>query len=278
MDPACGAVGRKTKMKNRTKILLAFTLIVTTCLLLGVYFSGLSCKEKPGGGACVRILFVGNSYTFVNDLPGMFADLARAGGKTVEVGMAAEGGWTLADHAGSSASLDKIKSAGWDFVVLQEQSQIPSIAQFRTGSMYPAARQLAGLAKQAGSAPLFFLTWAHRAGWPENGLADYESMQNQIGYGYLAIARELQAPVVPVGSAWLVVRRQYPALDLWQADGSHPTRTGTYLAACVFYAAVFRLSPVGLAYPADLSAETARQLQTAAAEIVLKDPGQWNLP
>jgi hypothetical protein len=245
----------------------------------------ISCVDAPGVGSCTRILFIGNSYTSVNNLPAMFVKLSRAGGHKVEVGVAAPGGWTLSQHANSSETLEKIKSSKWDFVVLQEQSQIPSIEQSRTVSMYPAARLLVHQIEEAGAAPLLFLTWAHRNGWSENSLQGdemlakaCESMQFQIDRGYLEIARELNVGVAPVGYAWLVARRQNPQLELWQDDGSHPSAQGTYLAACVFYAAIFRQSPEGLTYRAYLPNETAAILQAVAATIVLKNPKQWYLP
>ena len=82
-----------------------------------------------------------------------------------------------------------MRSAKWNIVVLQEQSQIPAVDQFRQQQMYPAARTLVAMARDASAQPVFFLTWAHRDGWPENGLDDYGSMQAAIDDGYLAIAR-----------------------------------------------------------------------------------------
>jgi hypothetical protein len=223
------------------------------------------------------VLFIGNSYTYVNDLPGTFADLSKSGGHDVETAMAGQGGWTLADQLASRQTLDKVSSARWNFVVLQEQSQAPALEQARAASMYPAARQLAARIEQTGGTPIFFMTWAHRDGWPEAGFPDYASMQLGIDQGYLGIAGELQAPVAPVGYAWSVVRIQDPQLQLWQADGSHPTPEGTYLAACVFYAVIFRQSPKGLTYVDHLSGREAQLLQAAASDTVLTNPGQWNI-
>ena len=207
----------------------------------------------------------------------MVAELAKSGGHPIETGMVAKGGWTLAAHAASAETLDRLQSSRWDNVILQEQSQIPASEQARTASMYPAARLLVSRIKAADATPLFFLTWAHRDGWPEKGLNGYEAMQLQIDYGYLTIARELGVSVAPIGCAWMTARRNNPRLDLWQQDGSHPTEQGTYLAACVLYAAIFRASPEGLAYHAHLSTEIARDLQRIAADTVLKNPKRWNL-
>jgi hypothetical protein len=97
-------------------------------------------------------------------------------------------------------------------------------------------------------------------------------MQIQINNGYMGIAEELNAPVAPVGSVWLTAMKEHPELELWQADGSHPTELGTYLAACVFYAVIFHESPDGLTYRAGLSREDARIIQILVSKTVVKVP------
>ena len=226
----------------------------------------------------IRVLFVGNSFTFFNSLPEMFAELARSGGHSVEIGMSAQGGWTCADHAASPMTLDKIEQGQWDFVALQEQSRIPAIAEERDERMYPAVRVLDSKIRESGGSTVLFMTWA-----PRNGLAgveqeEYAAAQAQLQSGYMAIANELDAMVAPVGIAWQGAVAQDPQLSLWKTDGLHPTKEGTYLSACVFYAVILRQSPDGLAYTAGLSGEMARFLQAVAAEVVLGNPGGWNIP
>lgn len=237
-----------------------------------------SCSPRcEDDDSCKRVLFIGNSYTFANDLPATLTALAKSGGHSIETGMAAEGGWTLTDHVDSAETARQISSSPWDFVVLQEQSQIPSVKQFRIDQMYPAARVLAQEIENSGAEPLFFIAWAHRDGWPENGMQTYLQMQGQIERGYFDIANELGAPMAPVGFAWAVVVKEHPEISLWQEDGSHPTKEGTYLAACVFYAVLFQESPEGLSYRADISKDNAVILQQIAAEMVLKNLNQWNI-
>lgn len=234
-----------------------------------------SCSEDPN---CTRVLFVGNSYTFVNDLPGTFAALAESGDHRVETDMAAEGGFSLADHVQSTATRDKIKASQWTFVVLQEQSQRPADVKVRETLMYPPARTLVSSIRKHGAEPIFFLTWGHKNGWPENAIMTYRDMQQGINNGYLTIARELDAQVSPVGVAWARARKDNPQMNLWQDDGSHPAVQGTYLAACVFYAVIFQESPQGLSYWDGLSQTDAEWLQKVAADTVLADKTQWNLP
>ncbi|HEV3312559.1 MAG TPA: DUF4886 domain-containing protein [Chloroflexota bacterium] len=233
------------------------------------------CQAPPTTSVCTRIFFVGNSYTAVNDLPTVFANLAWSGGHRVETGVEAPNGWTFIDHK-LSADLDaKLSSTKWDLVVLQEQSQISSVEWLRQSDMYPAAHDLVAKIRAAGAQPLFFLTWAHRDGWPVNGLPDYSSMQSSIDAGYLFIARQEHSAVAPVGYAWMEVVKQSSDSGLWQDDGNHPSTKGTYLAACVFYASIFHESPAGLQYHAFLPDSDASQAQEAAASTVLGDPSKW---
>jgi len=224
------------------------------------------------------VLFVGNSYTYTNDLPGMFTMLAQAGKHPVEAGALTEGGATLADHLTLPETFEELSSRRWNVVVLQEQSEIPSIERYRQLEMYPAARRLVQMTREVGAEPLLFLTWAHRGGWPQDGLVGYTSMQSAIDEGYLVLSRELRAAVAPVGFAWArTVGQEPPRSGLWQSDGSHPTVKGTYLAACVFYATVFRQSPRDLHYYAGLPSTEAAYLQSVASNTVLGGAKSWGL-
>ena len=246
-----------------------------------IFFTGCSpafSDDHKKNGAPLRVLFLGNSYTYVNDLPKMFAQLANAGDHQVETGMIAKGGWTLAHHVNSPETINAIRTSKWDYVIIQEQSQIPAIEKSRKYTMYPSAQYLLSIIKQSGATPIIFMTWGHRNGWPEQGIPDFESMQSQLEQGYLEIARELTVAVAPVGRAWSQARRQYPEIDLWQGDGSHPSELGTYLASCVIYTVIFRQSPEGLKCPVNMSKENTRRVQRIAASVVLQYPKQWNLP
>lgn len=224
-----------------------------------------------------RVLFIGNSYTYVNNLPAMLATLARSGHEFVRAAKLATANATLADHAASHETREALDAARWNVVVLQEQSQIPSIERLRQADMYPAARQLVRMVREVGAEPMFYLTAARREGWPEDGLDNYTAMQVALDEGYLLIGRELHVAIAPVGYAWSVAVSHEHQQELWQSDGSHPTVEGTYLAACVFYASIFHKSPNGLAYHAGLSPRVAAREQAIASRTVLPDPREWEL-
>ncbi len=258
-------------------LVAALAVLLAGMLVVRPWTQPTGCAGAPPG-SCTRVLFIGNSYTFVNDLPGRFAALAHAGGHRTEVAMVANGGATLAGLLTAKETADALVPERWDDVVLQEQSEVPSVATARTQVMYPAVRTFADRIRIVGARTILFLTWAHRDGWPENGLPSYGTMQDQVTLGYLAIGHELGAPVAPVGVAWSTALREAPQVTLWAADGSHPGPAGTYLAACVFYATVFHASPEGLAVADGVSGADGRTLQSIAARVVLGDPARWNLP
>ena len=235
-----------------------------------------ACGGPPA--AATRVLFIGNSYTFANDLPHMFAALAQAGKHPVVTDMAAQGGWTLAQHLAAAQTRDKLTAQQWDFVVLQEQSVVPSLPAERTATMYPAVRRYTRVVRELHAEPVLLLTWGRRTGLRELGFPDFRTMQEQLTSGYLAIADELRERVAPAGVAWEAAVTRDPGLELWQPDGSHPTRLGSYLTACVLYATIFHASPVGLPAPEGLPPGTARHLQEFAREAVLTTPDRWHIP
>jgi hypothetical protein len=107
---------------GRAPLSVAALLLAVALLPIGCGTSGPpKCSTASNAAPCTRAPFVGNSYTYVNDLPTTFADLAVSGGRNVEAGMVASGGETLAQHAVACETLDKVASASWTFVVLQEQ-------------------------------------------------------------------------------------------------------------------------------------------------------------
>lgn len=206
-------------------------------LAAAIILTGCSTSRGAGpdaGEALVEILFLGNSYTSVNDLPGMVEELATAAGRPLRQESITPGGMTLDGHASDSGTVAKIASRRWSYVVLQEQSLMPIL---EPETFFASARVLDGAVRAAGSRTLFYLTWP-RLDAPEN--------QAKLTAAYSQIARELSADVAPVGPAWAAALAERPDLALYSSDGSHPGPQGTYLAALVFFAKIFRRSPEGL--------------------------------
>ena len=258
------------------------TLVVTAGILLGVsVYAGLvqvgivrnpfapiaagDLRLARGNRAGARVLFVGNSLTFKNDLPGL---VHRLGGARTPIfaGSYTAPGWQLSQFAGDRGLDRLLREVRWDVVVLQEQSQVPSFADDdRAREFTPYVTDLADMIRASGAQPLLFVTWAHRTGDRRNVTGDtYAAMQQRVVDGYRDAAGASRSAVAPVGVAWAEALTRRPQLDLWASDGTHPSRAGSYLAACVFYAILERRSPVGSGYTDGLDLSLARFLQRVA--------------
>lgn len=217
----------------------------------------------------LRVLFVGNSLTSTNDLPGMIQKLAASAGepRRFEARALTFGGFLLRDHLAANRVPGALAEGRWDSVVLQEQSQIPGYpVEKREAIFFSAARQLEANIRKAGARTVFYETFARREGDQTYTDDSYTAMQTRVNEGYAQIARELSADTVPVGHVWQRMVERRPTLRLWVQDGSHPTVAGTYLAACTFYVHFYARSPVGNRYLAGLDPADARALQQAAAD------------
>jgi PKD repeat protein len=169
----------------------------------------------------------------------------------------------------------------WDYVVIQGQSQEPSFptSQVNTQSL-PYAVNLADSVYEVSNCTqaMYFMTWGRQNGDQQwDSINTFDKMNSRLRNAYLRIADSANACVAPVGVAWKYVRDNYPTINLYSGDGSHPSVEGTYLSACTFYASIFRKSPIGANYLMGLDPLVASQLQTAASLMVLDSLETWKL-
>ena len=176
----------------------------------------------------LNVLFIGNSFTARNDLPGLSAKIAAAAGKHLDHRLISAGGASLRRHWNAGEAARAIAGGEFDYVVLQEQSTLPIKNRTR---MHENVRLFDAAIKKAGARTALDMTWA-RAQAPET--------QTAITEAYESIGRELGATIIPAGVAWAAFLREHDDPVLHDADGSHPTPAGSYLAACVAYRALFR--------------------------------------
>jgi hypothetical protein len=230
-------------------------------------------------------LFLGNSYTGVNDLPSIVWSLTDAGGDTLYRDSNSPGGYTLQGHSTDANSLAKIHARPWDFVILQEQSQLPSFPQSQVqNQVYPYAANLNDTIKanDSCSVTVFYMTWGRKYGdasncsnWPP--VCTYTGMQEQLRMSYLNMANQNNALVAPCGSAfWESIKRD-STIELYNPDQSHPSYAGSYLNGCVFYATMYRKTPVGLDFYGLLDTATATFLQHVAHDVVFDSLTQWRI-
>ena len=230
-------------------------------------------------------LFLGNSYTYVNDLPTLIENLATANGDAFNHDQNTPGGYTLEGHSTNTTSLNKIASNNWDFVILQEQSQRPSFPPSQVATeVKPFAKILIDsiYSNNSCTKPLFFMTWGRKNGDASNcasypPICTYAGMQQRLRETYLEMTQENDADCSPVGMAWKKVRELYPNIELYSPDESHPSINGSYLAACVFYSSMYYKTTIGNTYWSSLDSLTAYRLQEVASNTVLDSLDVWSI-
>lgn len=232
-----------------------------------------------------KVLWIGNSYTYVNDLPNVFRQLALSGGDTLIVDSSAPGGYTFLAHTTNATTLQKLALTNNDFVVLQAQSQEPSFPPSQVASeTFPYAQLLDSLAHQGTpcAKTVFYMTWGRKYGDTQNcpnypPLCTFQGMNDRLRSSYKLMADANQAMLAPAGMAWRKSWETDSTINLWSADNSHPSLAGTYLTACVFYGTILRKNPVGLSYTAGLNAVQAAYLQQIAQSTVFDSLSTWNI-
>lgn len=257
-------------MKHRARPVLVVLAIVGVGLMSGCESdrpsspkgraSGPKGVVKDAEARTVRILFVGNSYTYVNELPDVLRTMASSADPpvTIETEKCTGGGTTLERHWADESLRKRIATGRWDVVVLQEQSTRPV---FNPDNTRLFAGRLSEKITKAGAQTVLFMTWARR---------NKPEMIEPLAATYDQAGRECGAVVAPVGRAWAAALADDPNLPLYADDNSHPKPHGTYLTACVFYSVLFGRSPQGLSNGGlkDLSREDAAALQTVAWRTV----------
>ncbi len=231
-------------------------------------------RSKAASRKDLKVLFVGNSYCYVNELPKLLGDLAKSDPKGPQISFESvtPGGASLKQHFESTGALEKIRAGGFTHVVLQGQSLEP-VANPEEFQTY--ARKLAEEVKKSGAKVVFYQTWARRSDATEYAEAwsggTREKLQDGLSAAYAKAAADFGGRVARVGDAWRVVLDSKDPPNMFETDGSHPSLAGTYLAGCVFYETLTGKSCLGLELEREgLDSKTAEKLRAAAHSLTAK--------
>ena len=200
---------------------LGFAFVATLLVGTAAACGNSSAPEFTGG---IRVLFIGNSLTYENDLPGTLAALALSVNDTINVRTVAHPNYALIDHyLGGSDALNDIALIRWDFVVLQ---QGPSTTPINRDSLILTAKLFEPHIRAAGAIPALFMVWP---------TTDRLAFFDEARISYQMAATGVNGVFMPAGKAWQTAWATDPSLAFFQSDGLHPTALGTYLAALVIY-------------------------------------------
>ncbi|MES2486213.1 MAG: discoidin domain-containing protein [Bacteroidota bacterium] len=233
-----------------------------------------------------KILFIGNSYTYYNNLPTMVKNVAASVGDELKAYSYTVGGTSLEEHFASAGTTGALQLGGWDYVVLQEHSQRPALEEaYVAEHTFAYAAQLADMAREYSPCTelFFYQTWGRKNGdatycptIPE--MCTYEGMDDRLKESYAQMADDNNATISPVGSVRRQIRLLHPEIELYTDDESHPTLAGTYVSAITFYTVLFRKDPTLVTYNTSiLTATVANQIKAVVKSVVYDNLAQWNV-
>lgn len=217
-----------------------------------------------------RVLFIGNSHTYFNDMPFLFQSMTQSGQAKADgipgafATMIVHGGRLLSEHIREPEVQYNIKYGAYDYVVVQQAAH-----PFPGKEILLAdGKTLADWIHAAGAQMVGYMTWAEKA-HPEHQTIMTES--------YTALCEQTGSILAPVGAVWERILQDKDApVGLFYTDGEHASLAGSYLAASVLYAAIYGKSPVGLPHTFasrgktvyELAVEQAQYLQQKTAEYL----------
>ncbi len=230
-----------------------------------------------------KVLFIGNSYIYTNDVPLLLQNIATSMGDTLIYDQSTPGGHTLQLHSTNATTIQKIYSQQWDVVIVHEQSQRPAFSPGQVETqVYPYAQIIDSMIHDNNSCTqtMFMMTWGYKNGDPTNcgnypPICTYAGMQARLRESYLEMTQDNNATVAPVGAAWKVVRDSFPTIELYSGDNSHPVVAGSYLEACVLYASIFHKAPNLSNFYSTVPQADAVKLQNVATHVVLDSLDNW---
>ena len=240
---------------------------MATAALLALLASCNQGLTDPAPGA-LRVLFIGNSLTYHNNLPRTIAGLSASAGFTPCYCIAvAYPDFALLDHWLQGDAADVLEEQEFDFVVMQQGSSALPLSR---DILVQYATLFAGLIRQNGATPVMYSVWPS-----DSRMFDFLA----VGDSYRAAAEAINGIMAPAGGAWLAAWEQDATLPLYDQDGLHPSRMGTYLAALVLFERLYERSPVGVQTQARVdgsvmnwSPATVQLLQEAAATALSREP------
>ena len=241
-------------------------LVMQLCLAALAFLPACSLEPSDGGpnGASaspdltaeVRILFIGNSLTYVNDLPAVVKALTTGAGlPATQVATIAYPDYALEDHWNQGDAPAAVAKDGWTHVIMQ---QGPSALPESRVNLLQWSQTFAEQITAHGAMPGMYMVWPST----ERNF-DFD----RVSESYRLAAEQIGGQLYPAGDAWRAVWRRNSSLALYGSDGFHPSSLGTYTAALTILAGGCDRSPVGLP-TLGIPAATATLLQESAAEAL----------
>lgn len=248
-------------------------LFLITVSLISCKTSNEVLDEKYKDDAAKSILFIGNSLTGFYEAQNKFCELAKNDGRQIILGDRIVNGTGLDLHCEDESTIETIRSRKWDYVVLQGSDYKIALLSMHDQVAGPIQKLVDIIRKNNPETKIiFFLDYALM---PGVGKYPFDDFQMMLYSGTMKMAERFNMIVAPVGMAWKKVVELAPEINLYDKDGSHPSRYGAYLSACVYWSLIKKEKISENRYCSDLPASTALLLRKITSDIVIDDLEIW---
>lgn len=249
-------------------------------LLFGASLFKVAYCQEP-----VKVLFIGNSFTYYSDLPGKFKALATAAGQNVTVDSYATAGANVVSNSQQTGHVDnplvysKIHSQAWDYVVIQDNGAYfaGAVHSIPYGAL-PANIRLRDSVRTIHpcSSVIWFASWGPvgGAGYVANDNTAYTNNRTDTNYQYMNNMYPSKKEIIaPFGKAWNAATLAKPTIQnsLYYGDQVHPAAAGQLLNASVLYTTIFKQDPSNINYTGGVNATDAAFLRNIGYQTVMKN-------
>lgn len=230
----------------------------------------------------LKILFVGNSITYYNDMPQTFRDIANDKGDSVLLTVYAPGGTGFQHHSIDPQVYNHLRTGGWDVIILQPGSNesvgVPP-TQARETTLAQARILIDSALHYSPCSRIMFYEISYGVwGTGTDQVAQYNTTMNEIRNTNNYLSDSTSKSFVPAGEVLRHVWNQNPAQLLWGSAGDiHPNARGSYLISCTFYSAIFNKPSYGSPIIPGMVAGEAAYYQQTADSIVLNHTSSWRI-
>lgn len=183
-------------------------------------------RVKRGSETMIKILFIGNSHTYFNDMVQRFVETCNENGTEVHVAMLAHGGKGLLWHSEEPEVRFNILYGGYDYVVLQDAAHPFGGEE----NLLKGVKKIQEFINQVTAKTVLYMTWAEKE-FPKN--------QEAMSLAYKAVAKKTNALLAPVGDYWKEMLIQRPDTAIFSTDGQHASPKGSLLASQIIYLTLF---------------------------------------
>ena len=225
-------------------------------------------------------LFIGNSITYMGDIPQKFETIADAFGDSVDVRLHTPGGTGICDHVVSEALYETIREGIWDYFIIQPgsgespgTSTPPEITLERIETILDSVYYYNPYVQ-----PLFYEISCRTWGNSQEDLLTYNETMDAILSNVQYWADNTETFLAPIGetlrNAW---NANQDTLFWNDYDDIHLNEYGSYIAACVFYASIFQKPSFGSEFCGDLNHVVAEEYQQMADDMTLNNFPDWRI-